>query len=98
MKAPVNKLHALGDDYQEAVLALQQKQGMMRSVDVERHLEVSKSSVCHAVAILRDSGFLSKDADNFLHLTTHVQEIAEKILERHQFFRDQLIAVESPRK
>ena len=92
MKAPVNKLHASGEDYLEAVLVLQQKQGMVRSVDVARHLEVSKPSVCHAVAILRDGGFLMMDEDNFLHLTEPGREIAEKIFERHQFFRDQLIA------
>ena len=92
MKAPVNKLHASGEDYLEAVLVLQQKQGMVRSVDVTRHLEVSKPSVCHAVAILRDGGFLMMDEDNFLHLTEPGREIAEKIFERHQFFRDQLIA------
>lgn len=92
MKAPVYKLHASGEDYLEAVLVLQQKQGMVRSVDVARHLEVSKPSVCHAVSILRDGGFLMMDEDNFLHLTEPGQEIAEKIFERHQFFRDQLIA------
>ena len=52
------KLHASGEDYLEAVLVLQQKQGMVRSVDVARHMEVSKPSVCHAVATLRDGGFL----------------------------------------
>ncbi len=76
----------------EAVLVLQQKQGMVRSVDVARHLEVSKPSVCHAVALLRDGGFLTMDEDNFLHLTEAGREIAEKIFERHQFFKDQLIA------
>ena len=49
------KLHASGEDYLEAILVLQKKLGMVRSVDVARHMEVSKPSVCHAVAILRDS-------------------------------------------
>ena len=92
MKVPVYILHASGEDYLEAVLVLQQKQGMVRSVDVARHLEISKPSVCHAVALLRDGGFLTMDEDNFLHLTELGQEIAENIFERHQFFRDQLIA------
>ena len=42
---------------------------MVRSVDVARHLEVTKPSVCHAVATLRDGGFLTMDSDYFLHLT-----------------------------
>ena len=48
------KLHASGEDYLEAILVLQKEKGMVRSADVARHLEVSKPSVCHAVATLRD--------------------------------------------
>ena len=47
------KLHASGEDYLETILVLQKKRGMVRSVDVARHMEVSKPSVCHAVATLR---------------------------------------------
>ena len=63
------KLHASGEDYLETILVLQKKLGMVRSVDVARHMEVSKPSVCHAVATLRDGGFLTMDSDYFLHLT-----------------------------
>ena len=60
------KLHASGEDYLEAVLVLQKEKGMVRSVDVARHMDVSKPSVCHAVATLRDGGFLTMDEDYFL--------------------------------
>ena len=86
------KLHAAGEDYLEAILVLQQKQGMVRSVDVARHLEVTKPSVCHAVATLRDGGFLTMDSDYFLHLTDVGREVAEQIYEKHRFFTDRLIA------
>ena len=56
-------LHASGEDYLEAILVLHKKMGMVRSVDVARHLEVSKPSVSHAVATLRDGGFLRKADD-----------------------------------
>ena len=85
------KLHAAGEDYLEAILVLQQKQGMVRSVDVARHLEVTKPSVCHAVATLRDGGFLTMDSDYFLHLTNVGREVAEQIYEKHRFFTDRLI-------
>ena len=85
------KLHASGEDYLEAVLVLQQKQGMVRSVDVARHMEVSKPSVCHAVATLRDGGFLTMDEDYFLHLTDAGLEVAEQIYEKHRFFTERLI-------
>ena len=86
------KLHASGEDYLEAILVLYKKTGMVRSVDVARHMEVSKPSVCHAVATLRDGGFLIMDEDRFLHLTDVGREVAEKIYERHCFFTEQLIA------
>ncbi|MFR6060975.1 MAG: metal-dependent transcriptional regulator [Oscillospiraceae bacterium] len=86
------KLHASGEDYLEAVLVLQKKKGVVRSVDVAQHMGVSKPSVCHAVAILRDGGFLTMDEDYFLQLTDAGREVAEKIYERHCFFTQQLMA------
>ena len=85
------KLHASGEDYLETILVLQKKLGMVRSVDVARHMEVSKPSVSHAVATLRDGGFLTMDEDHFLHLTDVGREVAEKIYERHCFFTERLI-------
>ena len=86
------KLHVSGEDYLETILVLQKKLGMVRSVDVARHMEMSKPSVCHAEATLRDGGFLTMDKDHFLHLTDVGREVAEKIYERHCFFTEQLIA------
>ena len=86
------KLHASGEDYLETILVLQKKLGMVRSVDVARHMEVSKPSVCHAVATLRDGGFIMMDEDHFLHLTDVGREVAERTYERHCFFTEQLIA------
>ena len=80
------KLRASGEDYLEAILILQKKLGMVRSVDVARHMEVTKPSVCHAVATLRDGGFLTMDEDFFLHLTDLGREIAEQTYEKHRFF------------
>ena len=54
------KLHASGEDYLETILVLQKKLGMVRSVDVARHMEMSKPSVCHAVATLRDGEVAEK--------------------------------------
>ena len=85
------KIHASGEDYLEAVLILQKKKGTVRSVDVARYLEVSKPSVCHAVATLRDGGFLTMDEDYSLHLTNVGRDVAEQTYEKHRFFTDRLI-------
>ena len=86
------KIHASGEDYLEAILILQKEKGMVRSVDVARHMEVTKPSVCVAVNTLKDGGFLIMDENHFLHLTDIGREVAEKIYERHCFFTEQLIA------
>ena len=59
------KLHASGEDYLEAILVLQKKRGLVRSVDVARHMEVTKPSVCHAVATCGTGGFLKMDENLF---------------------------------
>ena len=86
------KLHASGEDYLGAVLVLQKQKGMVRSVDVARHMDVSKPSVCHAVATLKNGGFLTMDDGFFLHLTNIGREVAEQIYEKHRFFTERLIA------
>ena len=86
------KIHASGEDYLEAVLILQKKQGMVRSIDLARHMGFSKPSISHAVGVLKNGGFLTMDENHFLHLTDVGREVAEKIFERHCFFTEQLIA------
>lgn len=58
-------LHVSDEDYLEAVLVLQHEKGMVRSVDLARHMGFSKPSISHAVSVLRDGGFLTVDADDF---------------------------------
>ena len=87
------KIYASGEDYLEAVLVLQKKKVMVRSVDLARHMEFSKPSISHAVGVLKNGGFLTVDEDGYFHLTEDGREVAEKIYERHQFFTEQLVAV-----
>ena len=85
------KIQESAEDYLETILILHREMGRVRSVDVSRHMAVSKPSVCHAVAVLQEGGFLAVDGDHFLHLTEQGRIIAEKIYERHRFFTDRLI-------
>ena len=85
------ELHASGEDYLEAILVLQKRTGMVRSVDISRHMGVTKPSVCVAVNTLKEGGFITMDGDHFLFLTDTGKKVAEKIYERHQFFTKELI-------
>lgn len=88
---PAKKLHASDEDYLEAVLMLQQKTGIVCSIDLVRHMGFSKPSISHAVRVLRDGSFLSIDKDGFLHLIDIGREVDEQICERHCFFREQFM-------
>ena len=80
------QIYSSGEDYLEAVLILQKKLGEVRSVDIARYVGVSKPSVCHAVNILCNGGFLTRDDKHFIFLTEEGRKVAEKIYERHCFF------------
>ena len=88
----MKQLHASGEDYLEAIFILKRKNGVVRSVDVARHLDVSKPSVCHAVSTLKEGGFLTMDENSFLFLTDVGREVAEQTYEKHCFFPRQLVA------
>ena len=77
------KIYASGEDYLEAVLVLQKKKVMVRSVDLARHMGFSKPSISHAVGVLKNGGFLTVDEDGYLHLTEDEREVAEKIYEKY---------------
>lgn len=87
------RLYESGEDYLEAVLVLQKKLGEVRSVDIAHYIGVSKPSVCHAVNVLCNGGFLTRNNKHVIALTEEGRKIAEKIYERHKFFKEQLISV-----
>lgn len=55
------KLHTSGEDCLKAIYILQNDKGMVRSIDVAEQMGVSKSSVSHAVKLLREGGFIVMD-------------------------------------
>ena len=89
------KLYESGEDYLEAILILQKKLGEVRSVDVARYVGVSKPSVCHAVNVLCDGGFLTRNDKHFIFLTDEGRKIAEKIMSDINFLRSSLYPLES---
>lgn len=81
------------EDYLEAILILQNQHSEVLSVDVARHLNFSKPSVCHAVKQLKGKGFLEVYQDGTLHLTEEGRRLAEDVYERHRFFTEYLMGM-----
>ena len=84
-------LHQSGEDYLEAILALQEKQGVVRSIDVAQHLGFSKPSISRAMSILKAGGYIIMERDGRLELTDSGREVAQRIYERHRFLSAWLV-------
>ena len=79
------------EDYLKAILVLGRKLPQVHSVDVARYLGFSKPSVCHAVSLLTNEGYLYMDREYTLHLTDQGRAAAERTYERHCFFTENLM-------
>lgn len=86
-------IHSSGEDYLEAILILNNKNGFVRSIDLARFMNYSKPSISQAVSTLRDGGFVDVNENGHLLLTEVGKEVAQKIYERHLFFKDKLIEI-----
>lgn len=76
-------LHESGENYLEAILILEKRNGIARSVDVANELNFSKPSVSRAVSVLKDSGLVTIGNINQLVLTPEGRKVAERIYDRH---------------
>ena len=90
------KIQESGEDYLEAILVLKQERGLVRAIDVSRHLNFSKPSVSRAMSLLREGGFVVMDEGGFLTLTDDGLEIAGRIYERHLLLTRWLIHLGVP--
>lgn len=86
-------LHQSGEDYLEAILMLQRKNGHVRSIDIAQHLNYSKPSVSRAMSILKSDGYIIMEADGRIVLTEQGQTIAMTIYERHELLSNWLINI-----
>ena len=78
------KIQQSAEDYLEAMLMLQEKYGYIRSIDIARHLGVTKPSVSYAVKRLRESGYINMNANGPITLAPAGYKIARRIYERHK--------------
>ena len=78
------KIQQSAEDYLETMLILQEKHGYIRSIDIAKHLGVTKPSVSYAVKRLRESGYINMDANGPITLAPAGYRIAKRIYERHK--------------
>ena len=85
-------IHESAEDYLEVILMLQERQGLVRSIDIAHEKNYSKPSVSIAMKRLRENGYVEMDAEGFITLLPPGAEIAQRIYTRHrllsQFLRN----------
>lgn len=86
-------IYESAEDYLEAILVIQQRQGYVRSIDIVHEQNVSKPSVSVAMKKLRESGYIAMDMDGHITLLPAGAEIATHIYERHQLLTRCLTAL-----
>lgn len=84
-----------GEDYIESILVLSNEKDVVRSIDVARHLNVSKPSVSRAMDILEGEGYITFDGDKHIHLTEKGVEKASNVYSRHKLLTDFFVKVSS---
>ena len=84
------------EDYLEAMLMIQKKNGEVRSVDIARHLGITKPSVTYTTKRLKEKGYITMDKDNYITITESGLKIAEKIFARHKTLTDLFVRLGVP--
>ena len=81
------------EDYLEAILSLQKKNGNVRSIDIAQELGFTKPSVSVAMKSLREKDLIKMADNGFITLTEAGLKKAEMVLERHTLLSDWLISL-----
>lgn len=82
-----------GENYLEAMLVLENKNGYIRSVDIAKMLNVSKPSVSKALRVLASANYIQQPISGKILLTAAGREKAAEVLDRHNTIADYLTKV-----
>ena len=86
-------IYESSENYLEAVLMLEEKNGYVRSIDIANELNFSKPSVSIAMKKLRENGYIEMDGSSLITLTADGRAIAERVYERHRTLTNLLLAL-----
>ena len=71
-------------DYLEAILILIERNGIVKSIDIANHMNVTKQSVHRAIKNLREENYIIVDDKGKITFNEKGRKIAEETYEKHQ--------------
>ena len=92
------QIHESAEDYLEQILMLQEKKGVVRSIDIANSMGYSKPSISIAMKHLRENGYVTMNEDNYISLTEKGREIASRIYNRHLTLTQLLVKLGVPQE
>ena len=75
----------------EAILILKMRKGEVHSADIADFMKFSRPSVSYAIKELRKKELVQMSSNGSLKLSEKGRVLAEKIYERHEFFKTMLL-------
>ncbi len=72
------------EDYAEAILELEGREGSARVTDISKRLAVSKPSVSEALVVLKERGIVEYAPYSYIRLTEKGRTLAKKVRRRHE--------------
>ena len=87
------KIQESAENYLEAILILNKRNGEVHAIDIAAELEFSKPSVSVAMKRLRENGYVEVNGMGHIALTDKGMEIAQRMYERHTFLSNWLASI-----
>lgn len=81
------------EDYLEAIIHISVLRQAAKTKDISERLKVNKSSVTGALQVLSDRGLVNYAPYDIITLTPKGKAFAERVVRRHEIFRDFLVKV-----
>ncbi len=81
------------EDYLETILILSEEKPVVRSVDIANETGFSKPSISIAVKNMKAKNYITVSDEGYITLSESGKDIAERVYERHKFFRKWLISL-----
>ena len=77
------KIKEAAENYLETIYILQNRIGLVRSIDICNEMGYSKPTISVVMKDFRNDGYITMSEEGFISLTEKGKSIAERIYERH---------------
>jgi Mn-dependent DtxR family transcriptional regulator len=88
-----DSVSASKQDYLETILDFSLETGEARSIDIARHLSVSRASVNKSLGVLKENGLIEHEFYGNVKLTEKGLKVAKQVRARHDTLKTFLIEV-----